>query len=169
MKYFLILALVFSSFSLSFGQSKDLLSVPILKESKKINQLMDIVLDPKNADEYDRDKTSTDSCFFILLLKSEGHISFQVEKKTKSVTNEIANRCIVSKNFGCFLYKKYKIFVFAVNGFYDFFDTTDERRNFDFVYKLKSSELGNVEDYLAIWHYQYKDGNFSVEGPPAIK
>ena len=51
MRYFLILALVFSSLSSSFGQSKDLVSLRVLKESKKIDQLMDIVLNPKNADE----------------------------------------------------------------------------------------------------------------------
>ncbi|MDB5136777.1 MAG: hypothetical protein JWP37_3380 [Mucilaginibacter sp.] len=157
------------SLTFSYGQSKEPTPVVILKESKKIDQLMDIVLDPKNADEGDRDKTSTDSCFFIVSFKSPDHFSFQIEKNTKPVTNMLANGFVDNKGFGYFRYRNYKIFVFAVDGFYDFFYTTIERKTFDFVYKFKSPAPFDYQHYLAIWHYQYEKGHFSEERPPTIK
>ena len=154
----------------SYGQSAEKIAVPVLKEDAKIDKLMDIVLNPKNADEYDRDKNSRDSCLFIIFFKSANHSSFQIEKNTKPVSNMLANRFIINKgSFGCFLYKNYKVFVLAVNGFYDFFKLTNENKAFDFVYKSQSNAPFVYEHYLAIWHYQYENGRFSVEGPPEVK
>ena len=81
----------------------------------------------------------------------------------------LANRFVDNKGFGFFRYKNYKIFVLAVDGFYDFFSATIENETFDFVYKFKSPAAFDYQHYLAIWHYQYDKGHFSEEGPPAIK
>lgn len=171
MKLLICILLLFSlGFGTSYGQSTEKIAVPVLKENNEIDKLMDIVLNPKNADEYDHDKNSTDSCFFIIFYKTTGHSSFQIEKNTKPITDVLANRFVVNKgSFGCFLYKNYKVFVLAVNGFYDFFNMTNENKTFDFVYKIQITVPLVFEHYLATWHYQYENGRFSVEGPPMLK
>ncbi|MBS1524228.1 MAG: hypothetical protein JST19_01185 [Bacteroidetes bacterium] len=153
-----------------FAQTTEKIPIPVLKESKKVDQLMDIVLDPNNADKFERSNNSTDSCFLIYFFKpGDNPYVFQIEKNTKAVTNTITNSLVRNPGLGIFQYKNYKVFVIAGNGFYDFFNRTDQTATFDFIYKLQTPAPLENEHFLAIWHYQYENGKFSVEGPPAVK
>ncbi|HTD98654.1 MAG TPA: hypothetical protein VK668_05185 [Mucilaginibacter sp.] len=164
------LLIIIVGFSTGYAQSTEKITVPVLKENNKIDKLMDLVLNPNNKDKFERTNNSTDSCFLIYFFKEKtGNYIFQIEKNTKLVTDTLVNLMASRKfNFGYFRYKKYKVFIWANDLFYDFFNKTSETITFDFVSKLPNPlSLGN-EHYLAIWHYQYENGRFSVEGPPPV-
>jgi hypothetical protein len=169
--FFSFLLLLSINLSFGYAQSREKIAIPVLKEDKRIDQLMDIVLNPKNEDKFERVKSPIDSsCFIIDFLKDgDNYFSIQIEKNTKPVTNILLNGMEIEKDHvGYFQYRKHKIFVWADVGFYDFFNKTSETKTFDFVYKLQNPDALGNEYFLAIWHYQYKNSHFSVEGPPRV-
>jgi hypothetical protein len=169
MKLQLLLFLLSLGFTFCYGQSTEKISIPVLKESKKIDQLMDIVLNPKNAGKSEGVENSANNCFMIDFLKDgNNNFSIEIDKTTKPITNILINGMEIEKDHvGYFQYRQYKIFVWADQGFYDFFNKTSVTKTFDFVYKLQNPEpLGN-EYSLATWHYQYRNGKL-VEGPPRV-
>jgi hypothetical protein len=165
MKSFLFLFFLSLGFSFCYGQSTEKIPIAVLKESKKIDQLMDMVLDPNNQKSHSVRRDVAGSCFMITLDKvRDNYFTFEINKHTDTVTNTLINGIEVEKDyFGYFTYKKYKIFVWADAGFGNFFSKTGTKTTFDFVYQLQHPDpLGNGYT-LAQWHYQYKDGHFSVE------
>jgi len=168
--FFTTCILVCLGSSFAFAQTEKI-AIPILKESKMIDQLMDIILNPKNAQMQQSTENPQDVCYIIDLLKNnDKYFSLQIEKDTKPITNTLINgMAIETDNVGCFEYKKKIIFVWADKAFSNLFIKTQMKRTFGFVYKVQNPEpLGN-EYFLDIWHYQYKNGHMSVEGPPRVE
>lgn len=163
------LALFFFGIKFCYSQSSKCIAVPILKESEKIDNLMDEVLNPKNAHRRDT-QASSDSCYWIYFFKANdtNHFIFQIEKNPKSVINVLINNTISNLNVGYFQYKKYKIFVEPDPGLYDFFNKTSRTQTFDFIYKLESTQPLGHSYYQDIWHYQYEGNRLSIEGPPRV-
>ena len=149
-----------------FAQTHEKISIPVLKQSKMIDQLMDMILDPKNQKSHFVRSDVAGCCFMITLGKvQDNYFTFEINKHTDTVTNILINGMEVEKDyFGYFPYKKYKVFVWADAGFGNFFYKTGAKTTFDFVDQLQHPDpLGNEGYILAQWHYQYKDGHFSVE------
>jgi hypothetical protein len=169
---FILLALAFLMVNFGYSQSHQNIPVPVLKESKKVDEFMDEVLDPKNAHKSRLTQTSSDSCFWIYFFKANNddhHFSFQIEKNSKSVVNVLINNTInTNPNVGYFQYKGYKIFVEPDGRLYDFFSKTKATQTFDFIYKLENQQPLANGYYLDIWHYQYKGNHLSIEGPPKV-
>lgn len=161
--------LIYLNVSLGYAQNR--ISVPVLKENKSIDKLMNIILDPKNPNKFVRSNNSTDSCFMLNFFKSGDNVfSFQIEKNTKAVIDTIINlRTYNHNNVGYFRYRNYKVFVYAMGSFYDFFKQTSDLATFDFINKTSGIYGLSDEYYLVMWHYQYANGRFSVEGPPPVK
>jgi len=168
--FFTACILVCLGSSFAFAQTEKI-GFPVLKESKQVDMLMDKILDPKNAQMQQSADNPSDVCYLIDLLKNDDkYFSLQIEKNTKPVTNTLLNgMALETDNVGCFEYKKKIIFVWADKSFSTLFAKTHEKKTFDFVYKIANPEpLGN-EYFLDIWHYQYKNGHMSVEGPPRVE
>ncbi|MFI5160012.1 MAG: hypothetical protein ACHQHN_01990 [Sphingobacteriales bacterium] len=169
--YIIICALVCLGFNVAFGQASDKIPVHVVKENKAIDQLMDLVLNPKNPDGFERPNSSGDSCFMIAIFKSGDNVfSFQIERNSKSVTDTLVNLLTYNRaNFGYFQYKNYKVFAYTKNDFYDFFKGTFDTVTFDFISRIKVTHTLSYGHYSGVWHYQYVNEKFSVEGPPAVK
>ncbi|MGZ3777719.1 MAG: hypothetical protein ACXVI9_09050 [Mucilaginibacter sp.] len=165
MKSFLIVCVLISLGSLSFAQTKERIPIPVLKESKRIDQLMDMVLSPNNQKVHSVTNYAAGTCFMITMDKiQDNYFTFEINKHTDTVTNTLINGMEVEKDyFGYFTYKKCKIFVWADAGFGNFFSKTGTKTTFDFVYLLGHPDSLGPAYTLAQWHYQYKDGHFSVE------
>jgi hypothetical protein len=158
----LIVALLTGCF-FAYGQSKAKPAIPVLKESKKVDQLMDLVLNSR-----DSKSGPVNTCYMIdILATGEKHFSLQIEKNTNTITDTLVNGISIGKDlFGCFIYKKQIVFVWADKSLTNLFVKTPGIRTFDFIHKLIDVQPPRGEYFLDIWHYQYANGEISEEGPP---
>ena len=165
----LIILICFDS-NISYGQSNENISVPALKESKKIDALMDMILKAEKLSGPEDKTLLVDNCWRMEIRKIENnYISFQIVKNRKPVINYILNGLDVDRmNYGCFQYRGSKIFVLSSTGFRDFFARPPQLATFSFIYKL-GAEVSRPSDellYERVFHYKYTDGHFSIEGQP---
>ena len=149
------------------------ITVPVLKEDKKIDGLMDMVFKDELAHGQIDKSLSADSCWFIELLhwNNDDNFSFQIVRNKKPVINFRINAIEHHKdNDGYFVYKGNVIFVWSRdNLFYNFFTKTDNYRMFNFIFYANGIKATREELYPNTMHYKYSDGRFSVEGPPTIE
>ncbi len=154
-----------------YAQTNQKISVPVLKESAKIDSLMDMIL--SNLKTYNiPSKISKDSCWRIEIFKfKENATSFQIVENEKTVANYEVNQWVDGKvNYGYFQYRGYNIFVRTDSEFYNFLYKTQEEAIFSFIYKLNTSEpRPSLERlYYNPIHSKYEGGAFSGEGPPPV-
>jgi len=167
MRLLLILVLACFAIELGYCQEKNI-SIPILKGSIQVNNLIDSVLIPQNhPNSFNDEKPLADSCIVIHLHKGTNSIFFLIKATSREQTNISLNLCSSGEKqkFGCFNYKRYKIFVIGDNGnFYGFFKPTKAFETFPFLYAIDLKKLSIHDlavDFKAVWDYDYKDGRFS--------
>jgi hypothetical protein len=156
--------------NISYGQSNVNMFVPALKESKKIDGLMDMILKAEMLSGPEDSHLLADNCWRMEIRKIEdNYISFQIVKNRKPVINYILNGLDVDRiSYGCFQYRGSKIFVLSNTGFHDFFAKSPQFTTANFIYKLGNADRRPPNEllYEKVFHYKYADGHFSIEGPP---
>ena len=165
----LFILICFSS-NISYGQSQENIFIPALKEGKKIDALMDMILKAEKLSGPEDNNLLVDNCWRMEIRKIENnYISFQIVKNRKTVINYILNGMDADRiNYGYFKYHGSQIFVLSSAGFHDFFAKPSQFATFSFIYKLGVDGPRPSDDllYERVFHYKYADGHFSIEGPP---
>jgi len=168
--FYLLLLLIFciAYSNNSCGQTIEKIQVPVLKDGKKIDDLLDIILKQKKRNTQSENKFQADSSLVIYILKFKDYVSFGIAEKSNAVMNGIINKMFFYKaNFGCFQYHQKNIFVWTKDQFYDFLVKTSDTRELDFIFKIGSYKQP-ADEQIINWHYKYQDGHFSIEGPPSV-
>jgi hypothetical protein len=152
----------------SYGQSHVEIPIPVLKESKVIDSLMDVILNPNTKPNvWDGSKALQDSCIIISMIKENDssflfHISTTTKKNVNYSINFLAKK---QTDFGYFQYKGTNVFVREFDHFNIFFAGTLNFGSLEFIYKLKENyhELpdGLLPRGSKTWSFEYKDGHFS--------
>jgi hypothetical protein len=168
----LFLVICFDS-NISYGQSSKNIFVPVLRESKKVDALMDMILKEEKLSDPENKNLLADNCWRMEIRKIDGnYISFQVVKNRKPIINYILNGLDVERiNYGYFKYRGSKIFVLTSAGFYDFFAKPSGVTTLNFIYKLGADTRRPPDDllYERVFHYKYTDGHFLIEGRPSSR
>jgi len=169
MKTFYLILLVFcATFTRVYGQAGEKIPVPILKDNKNIDDLIEIILKQKKRGSEAETKFQTDSSLVVYVLKFKDYFSFGVAEKSNAVMNGIINKMFFYKaNFGYFNYKKNNIFVWTKDQFYDFLTLTPDVEKLDYIFKIGTYKQPAGEQTIN-WHYKYQNGHFSIESPPSI-
>ena len=156
----------------SYAQSAEKIPVPVLKESSKIDRMMDIVFDTVKRSSDTDIELSKDSCFRIEVRNMNDYISFQIVQNRQFAVNSFLNSVELNKiqNIGYFNYRGYKIFVWTEDNFHSFFDQTSEVKLFDTIYRLKKNtpQLPYKLLFPNSFHYKYQNGQLSIESPPPV-
>jgi hypothetical protein len=156
-----------------YGQSNENIFVPALKESKKIDALMDMVLKEEKLSGPENKNLLADNCWRMEIRKIDGnYISFQVVKNRKPIINYILNGLDADRiDYGYFNYRGSKVFVLTSAGFHDFFAKPSGSTTLSFIYKLGTDTRRPPDGllYERVFHYKYSDGHFSIEGQPSSR
>jgi hypothetical protein len=163
--FFSFLLCAFIGLTLCFGQSKTEISLPVFKESVKIDSLMDLVL--KN------EKLSTNGCWTLEVFSVEKQANFQVLETTQRVINYDVYNWDKNKNkYGYFEYEGHKIFVVLyIKDFHLFFDETLILKTLPFIYKMDVQESIPPSEfqYPNVFQFKYREGHFIDNTPVAAK
>ncbi|MBS1530705.1 MAG: hypothetical protein JSU01_10380 [Bacteroidetes bacterium] len=169
MKHLLCVLLIsIICYQASFGQSKELLSIPVLKESKSIDSLLDIVLDPNTHPNLGyNSKPLQDSCLYVGSWRApNAGIHFTFITGSIRQINYIINVWAEKKTLtGYFEYKKVKVFVPGYKNFREFFADAANVADLQFIYRLENTKDGPPDGLIPQgsrqWDFEYKAGRFS--------
>ncbi|MBS1530706.1 MAG: hypothetical protein JSU01_10385 [Bacteroidetes bacterium] len=158
MKIILFVLLVSSiCYQTAFGQPKELIPIPFLKESKAIDRLLDKVLDSVNALQ--------DFAMILHLARTDSDFLFEIRTETRKNINAMFNYPQQGKiSFGYFAYKGTDVFVADFDDFGGFFSNTSHFKTLNFIYRLKEPSF-DLPDGLSpkgsrVWQFKYKNGHF---------
>jgi len=169
----------------SYGQAHEKISIPILKESSKIDSLIDLILDPGTAPQFNsRGKPFKgrwiDIYFGAIHYKLVGferreQLGFNLRTSSNFVINYYINDYVKRQvNFGYFKYRRYNILVHFESALPDFFRITEDTISFKYVYALGPNEplpirLLVMPPGTRVWVYDYTDGHFEPAKPLTLR
>jgi len=111
--------------------------VPVLKEDKKVDDLMDkIFKNEQDSGQVDKSLLS-DSCWVINMYRLDKGDDFDVDliRNSKSVINyRVCRYAYYKAKYGCFIYKGNKIFVWAKDEFGSLFTAASTYQKFNFIF-----------------------------------
>jgi hypothetical protein len=153
------------------AQLSQLVAVPVLKEDKKIDDLMTIILKQDKASGGFDKNSLKDSCWMVEIFKwNADDVSFQIVKYSKSAMNFRINAFEHQKaNYGYFNFKGSVVFVWTKDDFGNFFSATGAHQTFKFLFYSNDTPASQDGVYPKILHYKFVDGAFAIEGPPPVK
>ena len=146
-------------FEFCYGQTKERMMIPSLKEDKKVDSLIDLILKSK---PYINRPRSLKNCFLTgVMVKRNDHslyISLQLND-IKSVNRFVNSAEHRRGSLGCFIYKSHDTFLWTADKFKDLFSNTGAFTVFFDIYKSKSPSIwdGSFKDNS--WHYLYKNNH----------
>jgi hypothetical protein len=158
-----------------YCQTTNGIAVPVLKENSIIDSLINTTLNPQNNPAtYDtNEKYLKDSCMIIDITKGKNGYNFNLEINNKANVNLFVNAMVYTKrNFGCFKFRNFKVFVWSESALFDFFSKTSKNKAYDFIYKMTFDEAKHARGLLPgyVFDYEYKHGKLSpMPPPPSIK
>jgi hypothetical protein len=173
MKYLFAIVLICVGLTKGYGQAKKPIPVPVFKESKTVDSLLDIVLKSKQTKAFRNSVNSLiGNCMWLSAFKEKdpGSFVFQVEDFTRSAVNKNINKAASQHlNYGYFQYKKTNIFVSTGNDLYGFLNETAQSQSFNFIYQLTNPKpIDPLGPHGGLWVYCYQNGHFSIYTPLVI-
>lgn len=173
MKYLFAIVLICAGLAKAYGQAKAPIPVPVFKEGKTIDSLIDMVLKLKQTKAFRSSVNSLiGNCMWLSVFKEKDPDSFvfQVEDFTRPAINKNINKAASQHlNYGYFQYKKVNIFVSTGNNLYGFLSETTQYQSFNFIYQLTNPKpIDPLGPHGGVWIYRYQDGRFSNYTPVVI-
>ncbi len=180
---FVQLILCLSALACCYGQTNQLINIPVLKENVKVDAALDkfIAQRPKTLGKLSRlgggyqdgavKTLLKDSCLLVQLYNSDSlsNVGIIVSTRAKIAIKEEINIFEHLKfKYGCFCFKGQYVFVLARDSFGWLFSKTDHVQTYDFIYyagNTRDVTEGPVDDQV---NYQLKNGTFSDRGAPTI-
>ncbi|HEY2580556.1 MAG TPA: hypothetical protein VGI43_02040 [Mucilaginibacter sp.] len=159
-----------------YGQKKEKIYVPVLKENKLLKELIIYSLKAEGAPSIENKKNFFSNYVIMLIGKNPADSSYtfsillsEDEKSVNCLINNINNKGTASNKetarYGYLELNKYKIFVWTVSASELF--QTDKSKTFKFVYRTNCDNYVPTSRYLSLDYYKYKDGHFyTVTIPP---
>lgn len=164
MKYLLIIGLIYSGITSCYGQAKGTVVLPVFKEGKAIDNLIDIIKTkpyPQGNDNY------------ILMLffkqKDKNGFIFQIEQSALPFANRsVFDLAAPGFNYGYFEYQNKKVFFSTGGKLNDFFTKTAQNKTINFINNPPKTDPRDPADPQHTQLYIYKNGHFSNYVPPVI-
>jgi hypothetical protein len=172
--FFTFLILIYLGLNFGYCQTKKLICLPVLKESIQIDSLIDFMLsNPQIVDVSDSLSKSKDDWIELFMNKPEGQ-TFEFFLDVESRTNMNININVITRDksalYGYFLYKRYKVFVWTLDHFDNFFAKTSENKSYKFIFKLKNPDSFDVPFPSREGRYTYKKNRgFKSDPIPPIQ
>ena len=167
MKYLIIIVLLYGSISCCQAQAKGTVVVPVFKESKAIDNLIDII----NAKTAQQKKPVKGNYMLMLFFKQKNQNAFifQVEESAAPFANRaVGDLTAPGYNYGYFEYKNKKVIVSTSDRLYNFFSKTARNKTINYIQNLPKKDPNDTTDATDTWLYRYKNGQFSVYVKPVI-
>jgi hypothetical protein len=158
----------------TYGQPKKKIYVPVLKENKLLDSLLDLMFHYEGLPAIGNEKLSHSNYIILnisnMVVDNSYYFHLYTGADEKSINCSINNLVNNGTAVGCgyLTYKKYKIFVWT-NKNYEFFKQKSRAKTFKFLYKVNCDDyLPNIT-HLSLLNYKYKNGIFSIDTLPPMR
>jgi hypothetical protein len=154
---------------LNYGycQTRKLINLPILKESPQIDSLIDLMIrQPQElvvSDSLERSKDDwiilsvneeeNDTFYFTLGTENKKYINLPINYIVHELYN--ADGVRIKPHFGCFTYKRYRVFVWTIDRFYGFLSKSNKNKRYDYIYRIKGTGSSDESPVMS-----YKSGTY---------
>jgi len=179
---FIQLILCLTTLACCYGQTNQLINIPVIKENARVDAILDKFIAQRPATLKELSKLGgkylddvkvllKDSCLLIPASQEDGvkDDNIYVQSKTKTGINEEINIDVHLKfKYACFCYKGFKVFVWTRNNFGWLFSTTDRTQTYGFIYNAGKDQVypkilvGDGMDY------QIKNDTIAERAPTII-
>jgi hypothetical protein len=160
MRVFLIVISICLNIDFGYSQAKEHIIIPHLKEDKKIDSLIDIIL--KSKAYHSRVKLANE-CFLTgtLIKRNDNSLYLSLYIDSAQSANRFTNRMNRHYgNLGCFNYKGIYVILWSPDKFIGLFSNTGEFKVYGDIYKLTGNDLLNDSLGRKSWSYVYKNKRF---------
>jgi hypothetical protein len=166
MKAIIVLSIfTFAYLNWSYGQTTERIKIPLLKENKLIDDLLDSLLMHRAMPKIANNELHGSNYILITIRKNSVDSSFSFSASTDE--DEGIN-CVLSDprnpgkhGFGYILYHRYTVF-FRINETFNLFDRTLKSMTFKVIHSPNCDDPLSMVTHLDIDYYLYKNGRLSV-------
>jgi len=167
--FFAFILILLINLNFAFAQTKQTIKIPVFRENGIIDSFIDTALTQDAIKNVYGNKPIDKDIWAVMYIAVVGGVPyFSIGIDNKIGVNFSVNIISHEKlSCGYFKYKNFKVFVWANDSLKDFFSKTDKFESFDSVSDLNKAPTIILPPNGS--SYDYKDGHFVIDNPPAVR